>query len=131
PAGAFSPASPSAYGAGGSGRDRLKVCPGLKARTAGCFNTGTATCTADGPATLRLSDAGRGTAPPSCSRPHGRGARAYPGAARARPEPFGARGLLAALVRALRLQALGAPAQAAALGGRSRPPGAGRERRRD
>ncbi len=43
---------------------------------------------------------------------------AYRRAARARPEPLRARGLLAALVGALRLQALGAPAEAA-----SRPTG--------
>ena len=57
-------------------------------------------------------------------------ARPYPGAARARPEPLRARGLLAALVGALRLQALGAAAEAAALDGRARAPGAGRERGR-
>ena len=72
---------------------------------------------------------GRGTSP-SRARSHGRGARPYPRADGARPEPLRARRLLAALVGALRLQALGPPAQAVPERGRARAPGAGRERRR-
>ncbi len=56
------------------------------------------------------------------------GSGPYPGLARARPEPLRARGLLPSLVGALRLQALRPAAQAAAVGRRARPPGAGRER---
>ena len=54
------------------------------------------------------SEQRRGTAAPPRARPHGRGARPYPRAARARAERLRARRLLAALVGALRLQALGA-----------------------
>ena len=57
---------------------------------------------------------GRRAAASPGPRSHRLGVRAYPGVARAGAERLRARGLLAALVRALRLQALGAaPAQAA------------------
>ena len=55
----------------------------------------------------------RRTADPPRARAHRRRVRANPGAARPRAEPLRARGLLAALVGALRLQALGAAAAAA------------------
>src|SRR6266511_429739 len=75
-------------------------------------------------------DAGCGTASAPRARAHGQRVRANRGSSRTRAEPLRARGLLAALVRALRLQALGAAAEAAALDRRARPPGPGRERRR-
>ena len=77
-----------------------------------------------------VSDDGGRSASASRTRPHGRGVHANRRAARARAEPLRAGRLLAALVGALRLQALGAAAQAAALGRRARAAGAGRERRR-
>src|SRR5207237_557997 len=72
-------------------------------------------------------DAGCGTTSAPRARTHGSRVRANRGASRTRAEPLRARGLLAALVRALRLQALGPAAEAAAVGGRGRPPEAGRE----
>src|SRR4029450_6631125 len=51
------------------------------------------------------------------ARPHGRGVRPYRDTARAPAERLRGGGLLAALVGALRLQALGAPAQALPHGG--------------
>ena len=56
-----------------------------------------------------------GSGPPSRTRSHRLGVRANPLPARARPERLRARGLLAPLVGALRLQALGAPPEAPAL----------------
>src|SRR5215203_7484851 len=58
-----------------------------------------------------------GTARPPSSRSHRRRARAHRRAARTRAEPFRAGRLLAALVRALRLQAFGARPEAIALDG--------------
>src|SRR5439155_26909167 len=75
------------------------------------------------------SDGSRRTAAPLGPRTHRRGARPYPRAARPGTEPVRARGLLAALVRALRLQTLEATALPVALRGAAGPPGTGRERR--
>ena len=76
-------------------------------------------------------DGGRRSQPaPPRPRSDRLGGGANPGAARPRPEPFRARGLLAPLVGALRLQALGAAAARPAVGRRARPAGPGRERRR-
>src|SRR6187551_1999932 len=61
------------------------------------------------------SELGCRTATPPGARPHGRGARANRRAARARAERLRAGGLLAPVVRALRLQAFGAPPEAAPL----------------
>src|SRR4029077_17384925 len=81
------------------------------------------------PNRLERSGDDRPAASASSSRPDGRGVRTYPRAARARSEPLRAGGLLAALERALRLQALGALAEAAAVHGRASPSRPGRERR--
>ncbi len=70
----------------------------------------------------------RRAATPPRARSHRLGVRADPGVARARAERLRARGLLGALVGALRLQAFGASAAAAAVERRARVAGAGRER---
>ncbi len=72
-----------------------------------------------------------GTAAPPRARSDRRGVRPYPKPARARPERLRARRLLAPLVRALRLQALGQAAEAAPHGRPRGAAGAGGERRRD
>src|SRR5437870_2692513 len=82
-------------------------------------------------ATLPASDGARRTASPPGPRSDRRGARPYPGADGARAEPLRARRLLAALVGALRLQALGPAPEAAPVERRGRPAGAGRECRGD
>ena len=71
-----------------------------------------------------------GTAAPPRARPDRRGVRPYPEPARARPERLRARRLLAPLVGALRLQALGPPAEAVSDGRPGGAAGPGRERRR-
>ena len=75
----------------------------------------------------QIPDAGRRTASPPRPRPHRRRVRPNLRAARARAERLRARRLLAALVGALRLQALGAVAEAAAVGAASES-SRGRER---
>ena len=65
-------------------------------------------------------DGARRPAPPPRPWSHRLGSAANPRAARPRPEPFRARGLLPPLVGALRLQALGPSPEAAPLGGRAR-----------
>ncbi len=73
-------------------------------------------------------DGGRRPAPSPLPWSDRLGSGPYPGAARARPEPFRARGLLPPLVGALRLQTLRPSPEAAPLGGRARPSGPRRER---
>src|SRR2546430_298194 len=75
-------------------------------------------------------DAGPGTTAAPRSRSDRLGGEPDPGAPGSRAEPLRARRLLTALVGALRLQALGAVAEAAAVAGRARAPRPGRERRR-
>ena len=76
------------------------------------------------------SELGRGTTPHE-ARSHRLGVRSYPRTARAIAERLRARRLLASLVRALRLQALGAAAATPAVERCACPPRAGRERRGD
>src|SRR5689334_14436382 len=76
------------------------------------------------------SDVGRRPAASPHARPDGSGAGPNRRAARARAEPLRARGLLTALVRALRLQALGAAAEAAAVDRATCSPGPRPARRR-